>query len=221
MEIPGSKIRAYRERLQMTQRDFAESMGMSQALISLVELGRGPVSNRLLQRLRAKGDSGEFKPSFFNYLAEEGVGVAAGGSDSQVAGAIPLEPWAARVDLRKPADPDTDSQLYLPGLPAGSRAFRFNPAPRFLEPDTFAVFRLAEFSRLVRDQLVLVQFKQRASPRELPAGIAHLGRAIVTRRGRVIVYQFEAAEPNFQVAELDDRRLEKLMVCFARGRFCQ
>lgn len=218
MEIPGSTIRAYRERLQMTQRDFAKSLGMSQALISLVELGRGPVSKRLLQRLRAKGETGEFKPAFFDYLAEGGVQHATEGPGLDIQDGVVLEPWHSRTDLRKPGCPD-GGRLYLPGLPEGIRAFRFNPPPRILGSDHIAVFRPAKLTDLVRDQVVLVQFKPQHGTKELPAGIAHLGRAVVVRKGRIATYQFEPDDQGCPVVNLEAKAVEVVMSRAFQGRF--
>lgn len=220
MEISGSTIRAYRERLELTQKDFADRLGMSQGLISLIELGRGSVSKRLLKRLQLKSEEGAFKLGFSEFLTTGGMVIQADESEFRAAQPIPLEPWTGRIDLRKPADKGTEGRIYLPGLPEGARAFHFNPSPRFLDPNTIAVFRPTQFIELIRDQVVLIQIKVRHGTKELPASIAHLGRAIVVRRGRRHIHQFEAADPNVQVAVFEDESIEVAMTCCFCGKYC-
>jgi transcriptional regulator with XRE-family HTH domain len=221
MEISGMTVKAYREQLQMSQRDFAEALDVSQGLISLVEIGRNPVSRKLLRRLRERSDEGILNPTFGDFLAEGGIEPSAGEAEFQIVRPIPLEPWTARIDLRKPVDAGVAGRFFVPGLPEGARAYVFNPAPRLLEQDNIAVFRPASLADLVRDQIVLVQFKVRQGTKHLPAGVAHLGRAIVVRRGRVPKCQFEPMDMDAQVVDLDGEKMEGVMACFFRGRHCR
>jgi transcriptional regulator with XRE-family HTH domain len=221
MEISGTTVKAYREQLQMSQRDFAETLDVSQGLISLVELGRNPVSRKLLRRLRSKSDEGVLNPTFGDFLAEGGIEPTAGEAEFEIVRPIPLEPWTARVDLRKLPDAGVSGRFFVPGLPEGARAYLFNPAPPLLDQNTVAVFRPATLAELVRDQIILVQFKARQGTKQLPAGVAHLGRAIVVRRGRTAKCQFEPTDPNAQVVALEAERTEAAMICFFRGQHCR
>jgi transcriptional regulator with XRE-family HTH domain len=72
VDVPGQLVRAYRERLGLSQAQFAEVLGVSQALISTVELGRGPVSRRMTRALREASESGELRPGFQDFLDGSG-----------------------------------------------------------------------------------------------------------------------------------------------------
>ncbi len=218
-DIAGQVLRAYRERLQLSQQDFAERLGVSQSLISTVEVGRGPVSRKLLRLLRERGEAGALRPAFGDYLKEGTVDRGALETDFGVARPIPLEAWAARINLNKPADPSAAERIWVPGVVEGVRAFRFTPAPATIAPDTVAVFRPASIRELGREQPVLVQVRPRQATRELVAGAAHLGRAIITRARGEILCHFEASVPNAPIVELEEKGVEHLMLCMFRGRY--
>jgi transcriptional regulator with XRE-family HTH domain len=219
-ELSGSTIKAYREWLQLAQTDFAELVGVSQSLISMVELGQSPVSRRLIQQIRSKCDSGILSPSFDGFLAEGGLGKGPLESEFGIIKSIPLEPWQERINLAKVADDDISDRISLPGLPPETRAFRFNPPPSIIAPDTIAFFRPAAISELTRDQIILVQLRRGQGAKKLRAGVGHIGRTIVSREGRTNQYQFEPADSRAPVIELNKKNVEILMACFFRGRHC-
>jgi hypothetical protein len=101
----------------------------------------------------------------------------------------------------------------------GMRAFRFTPAPTTIAPDTVAVFRPTSIRELGREQPVLIQVRPRKATRELVAGEAHLGRAIITRARGEILCQFEPSVPNAPIIELEEKGVEHLMLCIFRGRY--
>lgn len=217
--IAGQVLRAYRERLQLSQQEFAKRLGVSQSLISTVEVGHGPVSRKLLRLLRERGETGTLRPAFGDYLKEGALDRGALETDFGVARPIPLEAWAARINLNKPADAGAAERIWVPGIVEGMRAFRFTPAPSTIAPDTVAVFRPTSLRELSREQAMLVQLRPKHATRELVAGAAHLGRAIVTRARGEILCHFEPGAPNAPVVELDERGVEHLMLCIFRGRY--
>jgi len=218
-DIAGQVLRAYRERLQLSQQEFAERLGVSQSLISTVEVGRGPVSRKMLRLLRERGEAGVLRPSFGDYLKEGTVDRGALETDFGVARPIPLESWAPRINLNKPPASDVAERIWVPGIVEGVRAFRFTPSPSTITPDTVAVFRPTSLRELGREQAVLVQLRPKHGTRELVAGAAHLGRAIITRARGEILCHFEPSAPNAPIVELDERGVEHLMMCVFRGRY--
>jgi transcriptional regulator with XRE-family HTH domain len=218
-DIAGPVLRAYRERLQLSQQEFAERLGVSQSLISTVEVGRGPVSRKLLRLLRERGEAGVLRPAFGDYLKEGTVDRGALETDFGVARPIPLEPWTPRINLNKAADPSASERIWVPGVVEGMRAFRFTPAPSTLAPDTVAVFRPASLRELGREQVVVVQLRPKRATRDLVAGAAHLGRAVVTRARGDILFHFEPSVPNAPITALDEKSVEHLMLCVFRGRY--
>lgn len=218
-DIAGQVLRAYRERLQLSQQEFAERLGVSQSLISTVEVGRGPVSRKLLRLLRERGEAGLFRPAFGDYLKEGTVDRGVLETDFGMARPIPLEPWAPRINLNKPADPSASERIWVPGIVDGMRAFRFTPAPSTLDPDTVAVFRPASLRELAREQVVVIQLRPKHGTRDLVAGAAHLGRAVITRARGDILFHFEPTARNAPITALDERSVEHLMLCVFRGRY--
>ncbi|MEE9296697.1 MAG: helix-turn-helix transcriptional regulator [Phycisphaerae bacterium] len=221
MEISGSTIKAYREHLRLSQRDLAEILGCSQGLISAVELGRAAVSRRLMRLLRTRGEEDLLSPTFAEFLEQGGIERRPEEAEFRVARPIPLEVWHARVNLKKPADAGAPDRIYVPGLPDGTRAFRFAPAPPLLAPDTVAVFRPGQLGDLVTNQVVLLQLRSGAGLPGFPSGTSRIGRAVVARRRRAAVCQIEAAEQNTPVVEVADDHVDVLMVCCFRGRHCR
>lgn len=220
MELSGSTIRAYRLRLGMSQQEFAHALDLSQGLISLVEIGRNNVSRRLLRQLRIKSDEGVLKPTFAEFI-ETGPPPTATESELQVVRPVPLEPWNDRIDLRKPASLGAPGRFFVSGTPASARAYQFVPPPPLLAPDTVAVFQPATLADLARGQIVLVQFRVRQEPRDLVANAAHLGRVIVSPRGRGRIIQFEPALQATPVIDLNEQAVEAVMTCLFQGRFRQ
>jgi len=218
MEISAATIRAYRERLELSQRDFAELLGVSQGMISLVELGRNPVTRKLLRALRARSEEGVLKPTFAEFLATGGTERPVTETEFEVFRPIPLELWGPRIDLRKPADAGVPGRFYINSLPEGARAYQFVPPPEPLGQDSVAVFRPARFADLLRGQIAIIQFRPHSAPSELSAGVAHLGRIIIARKKRVTTVQFEPSAPNVPVLTLQEDALEAVLVCTFRGR---
>jgi transcriptional regulator with XRE-family HTH domain len=219
VDVPGLIVRAYRERLGLSQAQFADILGVSQALISTVEIGRGPVSRRLTRALREASESGELQPGFQEFLDEGVVEKSVLEVDFGVAQPIPLVPWAPRIDLCKPPAPGVGERFWVPGTTGKMRAFRFTPPPTLLAPDTIAVFRPARFADLGREQVVLLQFQGRHATKRLPAGVGHLGRAITTRATAGVCCQFEAAAANVPIIDVTERALKALFTCSFRGRY--
>lgn len=218
-EIPGQVVRAYRERLGVSQAAFAGLLGVSQSLISAVEVGRGPVSRKLTRTLRARSESGVLRPGFQEFLDEGGIERGLLELDFGVARPIPLVLWAPRIDLSKAPDAGAGERVWVPGITDEMRAFRFTPPPSSLAPDTMAVFRPAELADLVREQLVLLQLRGRHAKRPLLAGVGHLGRAVTTRAKGGLHCQFEAATANVPIIDLTERSVAVLLVCAFRGRY--
>ena len=133
---------------------------------------------------------------------------------------IHLEIWRPNLDLSRPPVHGAAERFWLPDVARNARAFRFEPPPPILAPDTIAVFRPASLRRLVRDQVVLVQFRLRAASKDLPRGVGHLGRVIAGRRDGALVRLLEPAAANLPAIELDERKLELVMACVFRGRYC-
>jgi len=219
-DVSGSTIKAYRERLQLSQRDFAELLGTSQGLISLVELARTPVSRKLVRLLRIKGDEGVLKPSLAAYLGQDGLDDGTDDLKIQVVPPIPLERWGVRIDLRKRADLGARGRIILPRVPDGARAFQFSPPPSVLAPNDVAIFKPARLRDLTDDQIVLVQLHSRGRVKALAAKVAHLGRVIVSRQGRATIHQFEPAVDKVPVIGLNDDNVDVVMSCFFHGRYC-
>lgn len=220
MEISGSTIKAYREHLNLSQRDLAEILGCSQGLISAVELGRTAVSRRLMRLLRIKAEDDSLSPTFAKFLEDGGVERRPEEAELRIARPIPLEVWHLRVNLKKPADVGVLDRIYVPGFPNGTRAFRFAPALPVLAPDTIAVFKPRQLDDLVTNQIVLLQLRSGARLPGFPSGAAHVGRAIVGRRRHAEVRQIESAEQGIPVVELAYGDVDVLMVCSFRGRYC-
>jgi transcriptional regulator with XRE-family HTH domain len=218
-EVPGQVLRAYRERLQLSQQEFASLLGVSQSLISIVEVGRGPVSRKLLRIMREQGEAGALRPAFGDFLNEGTVDRSVLEPDFGVARPIQLEPWAARINLSKPADPSAAERIWVPGIVSGARAFRFTPSPPAMIPDTVGVFRPVSIRELGREQIVLIQLHSRTRSRELVAGAAHVGRAIITRARGDITFQFEPSTPTAPILELPENAIVHLMLCIFRGRY--
>lgn len=219
VEIPGRVIGAFRERLGVSQDALADLIGVSQSLISAVEIGRGPVSRRLLRILRAKSEAGVLNPGFHEFLAEGSVELSLLDVDLGVARPIPLLAWNERLDLLEVPDPGAGERIWVPGLSDDMRGFRFVPAPNPLAPDTVAVFRRSQFRDLKREQIALLQLKAKKGHRGFPAGVGHLGRAVTSRsKGKVIV-QFEPTTANVPIIDLTERSVAVLLVCAFRGRY--
>lgn len=218
MEISASTIRAYRERLQVSQRDLAEILGVSQGMISLVELGRTRVTAKLSKALRIKSDEGVLKPTFAEFLAGGGVKEPVSETAFPVIRPIPLQTWSPRLDLRKPPDAGVPGRFYLSGLPADARAFQFVPPPDMLSQDSVTAFKPVNYPDLVSGQIVVLQLKADASQSDLAASVAHLGRVIVTRKKASIRVQFESATAGVPVIDVPEDAIEQVIVCVFRGR---
>ncbi len=220
MEISGLTIRAYRQRLGMSQRDFAETLGVSQGVISLMELGRCSVSRKMLKRLRIRSDEDALSLTFSEFLSESGVPLSTE-AEFNLVRPISLELWQSRINLLKPADGGVPGRFYVPGVSEGTRAFMFVPAPLLLGENTIAAFRPASFSDLVRNQIIIVQFKPGAAPDGLPVALSHLGRSIVVRRGGTMHCQFEPESSTSLIVNLDETAVDVLMICFFQGCYSQ
>lgn len=216
-EISGHTLRAYREKLQLSQHDLAELLDVTQSTISMVEIGRNTVSRKLLRSIKECGDRGKLTPTFDEFLRGGGLLLSGLETEFNVIGRVPLHVWQDRLNLKQPPD-QYAAWIALPGIPTGARAFQFIPPPSLIAPDTIVIFRPAKFDELVGGHITLVQLGKRQKKQVLKPGIACFGRTILAGRGRTRVVQFEAASADVPVLKLDAGEIDVLMVCCFRGR---
>lgn len=66
----GKKIRQLRNKLDLTQNEFAIQLGISQAYYSDIERGKKPISGRILEKINKKWN---IDPSYFSRVESENI----------------------------------------------------------------------------------------------------------------------------------------------------
>jgi hypothetical protein len=173
----------------------------------------------MTRALREASESGELRPGFQDFLDAGVVDRSILEADFGVARPIPLVSWAPRTNLIRLPDTGSGERIWVPGVTAEMRAFRFTPPPALLAPDSVAVFQPSRLGELVRDQVCLLQLRGRHATRQLRASVGHLGRVVVSRTKGRILCQFEPATANVPIVDVTERAVEALFVCTFRGRY--
>ena len=218
-DISGKTILAFRERLSLNQRDLAAKLGVTQGLISQVEGGRLPVSKKMLRAIWSLSDEGVFEISFDEFLRHGGVNTEFLKAEFGAVAPIPVETWKSRIDLREPPNAAIKDSVWIPGMTNSMRVFRFDEAPPILAPSSLAVFRPVDYSELTSEHIVLLQTRPRPGVKHLESRIGHVGRAIVTRRARMLTCQFERSPIAGPIVDVAEKSIEVLMICHFRGRY--
>ena len=218
--ISGQTIKAYRDQLLLSQADFSRILECSQSTISMIEVGQNAVSRKFLRSIRLCGERGKLTPTLEEFLRSGGLRPGAVEAELGVSERIPLQTWGERIDLTDdPVDRNVE-WMSIPGISPGSRAFRFTPASEILLPDTFAVFQSVTPSIMLGGEIVLLQLRKGTGGKGIADQVAHLGRVIVTGRGKARSMHVEPANRRTPLIGLADRQVEVLMACCFRGRYC-
>ena len=99
----GADLRKYRKAIQKSQQEFAKRMGISQATLSLIEVGKLPLSTAHLGRLEKEFNKPAYTPKFKDFVSkieeQRRTGQALVGHPEAGFMTVPVYEWEENFDL--------------------------------------------------------------------------------------------------------------------------
>jgi len=219
--LSGADVRKFRQALGKSQRVFAAELGLSQGMLSLIELGRTPVTDEHLRRLRDSFNEASFRPTFEDFVRElqksRRLGQAMLGYRPGCNAILTVWRWRDDVDLSVPPPPDDAvSTVSLHVQPDEAIAFQMKGKTQWWEKDEILVFARADREDCRDQDLCLVQLRR---PRhKAPQTALAVARISGGRKERVFQLQpIRGAAAPVLTPEPDE--LLALLRCVYRARY--
>lgn len=218
--ITGSDIRRYRKAVRQTQADFAGTMGISQAALSLIEQGRTAVSAEHVAALKERFVAPRFGPTF----AEFAGGVEREKADHQAALESPgvryltltVWRWEEGFDLGRTLTPDQAAGVItIEATGAPAIALKMPRKSSQWEAGEIFVFKRCRIEDVRDGEICLVQVRAtRGDSTRTHVAVAHLAPA---KRGRAL--QFEPISPAGPFVPADSDRVLGVLRSVFRGHY--
>lgn len=214
--LTGLDLRRYRKATGRTQAEFAERMGLAQATLSQIEIGRIRFSDEHLQRARSAFIGPEFSPTFADFEKRvESGGLGAVPTPDSLHVTIPVWTYDETFDLaRRPAPGDAVDLVTVRSGAQPVLALRMDRgSEEWTTGETF-VFARCGANDVSNGDLCLLQVRgQRGRS-------AHttLARARVLQAARGKTYQFEPIQPAGPMLAADES-VQAVLRAVYRGRY--
>lgn len=204
MKITGADIRRYRTELGLTQTQFAEPLGFTQAALSLLEKGHTAVSAEHVEQIRARFGPPQYKPSFADFerrLAEERAGAIRGGTFRGQHLTLTVWRWEEGLDLGQDFRADQAADLITIRQPRERVvAFLMPKKSEHWAEGEIIVFEECVPTDLKDRDLALVHL--RAPRAKGPRTLIALAHVLPAGRGRTVQFQpLSPVGPTFDLSK--------------------
>jgi transcriptional regulator with XRE-family HTH domain len=216
----GADIRKYRKALKLSQREFSDKLGLSQATLSLTESGKVGVSDTVVERINQEFNKPAYKPQFDEFCRR--VDSERRGAQTLVGNplvnhaTLPVWLWEEGFDLGSaPSTLEWRGVVTVRVSSDEAIAFEMPKGSGAWVAGEILVFRTTTLDECSGGELCLIQHR-RPRARAATTMIATLRRDSSARRRS---FSYDPGNPEDESFAADPDRIEAVLRCVFRARY--